>query len=183
MDTVNYLAKCKTIYKGKTIGLEVEPVRIKGRLAKVEKIIENNFVVVLPLSDDNTLLLERQYRPTLGKYIYELPAGHIDKGEAPRQTAIREMREETGFTPKRLQLMFSAYPMPGRSSQMSFSFLATGLYKGKIKLPMGPDEMIELKKVGIAKALQMIKSNQIKDTKTIAAILYYKSLCSTGKKK
>ncbi len=169
------MAGAKIVYKGKTIGLEVKTMKINGKLAKVEKIIENDAVIVMPLLEKNTVLLERQYRPALGKYIYELPAGHINSGETARLAAVREMREETGFTPKNLKLMFKAYPSPGSSSMVHNCFLATGLEEDSAKLEKDPDEVITLKKVSISKLLDMIKRNEIRDTKTIAAVLYYAS--------
>lgn len=171
------MPKSKTTYKGKnkgkTIGMKVETLMIKGKPVKVEKVIENNVVVALPMIDSNTILIERQYRPTVGKYIYELPAGHIDMGETPRHAIIREMREETGLTPRSVKLMFRAYPTPGSSAKIYNYFLVNGLYKDKVKLHMDPDEIITIKRVSLTKALGMIRSNIIRDNKTIAPILYY----------
>ncbi len=170
----------ENLYNGKTISLKVSTQKIKGRLAKVERIIERNIVVMLPLLDSNTILLERQYRPVLKKYIYELPAGHIDKGETPRQAAIREMQEETGFAPKRIRLMYRAYPTPGSSPTLFYCFLSVGLANGNGRFHKDPDEVIKVEKISMKKALSMIKSGKIIDNKTIATILYYEKFLAKG---
>jgi ADP-ribose pyrophosphatase len=128
---------------------------------------------MLPFIGRNTILLEYQYRPVLKKYIYELPAGHIDKGETPEHAAKRELEEETGFAPKTLKLMFKAYSTPGSSAQMYNCFVATGLHKSNVHLEKDPDEIISIKRVSLDKIMQMVKSKKIIDTKTIAAVLYY----------
>ena len=170
----------ENLYNGKTISLKVSTQKIKGRLAKVERIIERNIVVMLPLLDSNTILLERQYRPVLKKYIYELPAGHIDEGETPRQAAIREMQEETGSAPKCLSFMYKSYSTPGSSSTIFHYFVAIGLANGNGRFHKDPDEVINIEKVSMKNALSMIKSGRIIDNKTISAILYYKKFLAKG---
>ncbi|MGC8537994.1 MAG: NUDIX hydrolase [Candidatus Micrarchaeia archaeon] len=157
------------------ISLKKENVSINGKMMKIIRIVEPDVSVILPFADSkmDTLLIERQYRPALRKYVYELPAGHIDKGETPRQAAIREMQEETGFAPKHINFIFKAYPTPGSSPTMFYYFMSIGLATGNTKLHKDSDEVIKVKKVSLASTLKMIKSGRIKDNKTIAAILYY----------
>ncbi|EET89656.1 MAG: NUDIX hydrolase [Candidatus Micrarchaeales archaeon] len=163
----------KTLYSSKFIKLQEEHVKINGSDAKVLSLVERDVVVVLPLLRGDKILIERQYRPVLKKYIYELPAGHIDPGESPREAAERELREETGFFAGNLRHMYSVYPTPGLSAQISNYFLATDLHKDGKKLDKDPDEVIETKEIGLNNLIKMIREGKIKDNKTISGVLYY----------
>ena len=164
------------------ISLKKEYTNINGKKMRVISIVEPGVSVVLPFIDSrkDTIIIERQYRPALRKYIYELPAGHIDKGETPRQAAIREMQEETGFAPKRIRLMYRAYPTPGSSPTLFYCFLSVGLANGNGRFHKDPDEVIKIEKISMKKALSMIKSGRIIDNKTIATILYHEKFIARG---
>jgi len=158
-------------YKGKILSLVEARKKINGRYANVIKIIERNAIVVLPLIGKDKILLEMQYRPAIGKRIYELPAGHIEKGEKPVEAVRRELKEETGYTPKKVRLMFSAYPNPGTSTSVHRFYYAYDFEKGRAEPEI--DEDIKIRIATISKVLEMIKGNEIIDTKSIAAVLYY----------
>jgi ADP-ribose pyrophosphatase len=130
-----------------------------------------DIVVILALVGRDKVVLERQYRPVLGKYIYEVPAGHIEKGERPMEAAIRELKEETGYGPSRIVPMLSMYACPGLLTEKAYVYIATGLRKGKSR--PDPNEHLSVRVVGLKKALQMIETNEIEDAKTIVALLYY----------
>ncbi len=127
--------------------------------------------VILPLLAGGRILIERQYRPQIKRYIYELPAGRVDRGEKSLQTAVRELKEETGYTASRVSPMAVAYSSPGITNEKLHMFIATGLRKGKSHLD--DNEYLSVKTVTLKKAMQMVKKNQIVDAKTIAALLYY----------
>ncbi|MGC8649291.1 MAG: NUDIX hydrolase, partial [Candidatus Micrarchaeia archaeon] len=116
----------------------------------------------------------RQYRPALSDYIYELPAGHIEKGEDPKAAVKRELKEETGYTAKTIKFMFESYPMIGISDVKSKYYIVEDLTPGNTNLEINED--IEIKLVSIDDVLKMIKNHKIKDQKTILAILFYKYL-------
>ena len=164
------------------ISLKKEYMSINGKKMRVISVVEPDVSVILPFADSkkDTILIECQYRPALRKYIYELPAGHTDKGETPRQAAIREMQEETGFAPKRIRLMYRAYPTPGSSPTLFYCFLSVGLANSNGRFHKDPDEVIKIKMIGMKKALSMIKSGKIIDNKTISAILYYERFLAKG---
>ena len=164
------------------ISLKKEYMSINGKKMRVISIVEPSVSVVLPFIDSSkdTIIIERQYRPALRKYIYELPAGHIDEGETPRQAAIREMQEETGSAPKCLSFMYKSYSTPGSSSTIFHYFVAIGLANGNGRFHKDPDEVINIEKVSMKNALSMIKSGRIIDNKTISAILYYKKFLAKG---
>jgi len=153
--------------------------RVKGIRRKYEIITKSDTVLVMPLLNDGKILMERQWRYPVGKYIYELPAGTVDNGEAPKKTAARELKEETGYTAKSIKFLFKGYPAPGLMDEMMYFYLATGLKKGQPKLDK--DEVISLKPITIRQAMGMIKKGEIVDTKTIAALLYYSSFLNTAR--
>ena len=90
----------------------------------------NGGAVIIPVHGSK-LVLERQYRPAIGRWLYELPAGLIEKGEEPIEAARRELKEETGFTAASIEHAFSSYSSPGLSDEIVHFFIARGLRKGK----------------------------------------------------
>ncbi|EQD36956.1 NUDIX hydrolase [mine drainage metagenome] len=162
-------------HKGDFISLNKEYVKINGKGMRVLSVKENGVVVILPFTDEKcqNIIIEYQYRPVLKKYIYELPAGHINAGETPKHAALRELQEETGFSAKKLIFMYKAHPTPGSSTHISNYFVATGLVGDTSKAHRDPDETIEVKEMSMGKVLKMIRENKIIDNKTISAVLYY----------
>jgi len=129
-------------------------------------------VVILPLIQDQVVLL-RQYRPTVGDWIYEIPAGTLKPGEDPYECARRELEEETGYRPGRLVKMFEMYTSPGYSTEKLHAFLALDLQEGTPHLEAGEEITVAI--TPMRKVLEMIRKNQIRDAKTIATILYYQN--------
>ncbi|MEM0149818.1 MAG: NUDIX hydrolase [Candidatus Micrarchaeaceae archaeon] len=161
----------KIYYKSKLLTLAEVRKKVKGRSTSIIRIVENDAVVVLPLIGKHRILLEIQHRPAVGKHIYELPAGHIEKGESPAEAVKRELKEETGYVPKEVRFMFKAYQEPGANTSLHWFYRASN-FKIEAAAPE-IDEDIRIKIVTLGRALAMIRNNSIIDTKTIAAILYY----------
>jgi ADP-ribose pyrophosphatase len=147
---------------------------INGKKHSFFMVDKRSIAAILPVKGDGRIVLERQFRPPIGAYIYEIPAGHIDGKEKPSIAARRELEEETGYRAKRIKKLTVLYSSPGILNERIHLYLATGLGKGKRHLD--PDESIALKVVSLDKALQMMKHGEIIDAKTVAAILYYKAL-------
>jgi len=165
-----------TLLKTKHFRVERFKFTRKGRSIEFHRIVISKTTIVIPLLDDGRIIMERQYRPVIGKHMYELPAGHVEKGEAPTSAAERELEEEIGYKAGALELMFSAYVAPGSSTERMFYYVATKLKKTHTRLE--PDEFIEHEAMRFEKALSMVKDGRIIDTKTITALLYYKSFFS-----
>jgi len=132
-------------------------------------------VVVLAVDEtaaEPLVLLELQYRYTVGRRIWELPAGRIDPGETELSGAKRELLEETGFTAKSWKRILKFHASPGFLAETMAVFLARGLKPG-IAQPEA-DEVIDVRFVPLSKALQMIRTGQIGDAKTICGVLWLK---------
>lgn len=159
----------KTVYKGAVIRVEEYITPKTG--SRFARVIAQDAVGILPLFRNGKILLERQYRYTMNKYLYEIPAGHIDDKEKPKTAAKRELEEETGYLARKLTRMFGFYAAPGSNTQFMHLYLAEELKKTEID--RGRDEIIELVIVSLSRAAQMIRKNEIRDAKTMASILYY----------
>jgi len=128
--------------------------------------------VMLAVDDKNRILLVRQYRLPAREYLWELPAGRLDKGEKPLQAARRELKEETGYTAKKWAKLVSYFPSPGFLSEKMHIFTAENLTKGEAE-PM-EDERIETKWVTAKELRKLIDSGKIMDSKTLIGYFMWK---------
>ena len=159
------------LYEGKIISLYVDEVKCpNGDTALREYVKHPGGVCVLPIID-NKVIMERQYRYVYGKDIFELPAGKIEKGEKPEIAAIRELEEETGYSTDKLISLGEIYPSVGYTDEIIRLFLATDLKKTKRHLD--EDEFIDLDYVPIEVLENQIKNGEIRDAKTVVAVLKY----------
>lgn len=158
----------RVVYKGPYFVIEEWKEKTGSKFARVTGY---DSVGILPILKNGKIILERQYRHSLDRYLYEIPAGKMEKGEDPALCAGRELEEETGYHAGRLRHMFDVYPSPGMKTELMHFYLADRLVK--TKRHMDVDEIIEIKEVSIEKILSMMKTNQIRDGKTINGVLYY----------
>lgn len=159
----------KLLYRGRVVTLEVR--ELEGRVREVVR--HRGSVSILPVDGDRVFLI-RQYRYPLDDYIWEVPAGTLEEGESPEECALRELEEETGLRAGRLEKMFEAYLIPGYGTEKMHFFLATDLTPGEMHPE--PSERIEVHEIPINMAMDMIKSNEIVDIKTVAALLWYREM-------
>jgi ADP-ribose pyrophosphatase len=164
--------KSESIYSGRVISLIKDTVALpSGRTVIREKVMHPGSVGILPVLEDGRLVLIRQFRYVVGSSLLEIPAGTVEKGESPEECAARELQEETGYRAGKLTLLSAFYLAPGYSNEFMWLFKATELEAGEMR-PM-PDESIEVRRLSPEEALQMIRSGEIRDVKTICAILLY----------
>ncbi|MCY0849351.1 NUDIX hydrolase [Sulfuracidifex metallicus] len=159
------------IYNGRKFSLEVEKVTLPNGFERELEIIKHRgSAAILPLIGEDEIILIKQYRPVIGKYIFEIPAGSVEDGEDVFTTARRELEEEIGYQAEELDEVLSFYPSPGITNEEMHLFLAKGLrYVGAKPEPY---EIIEPIKVKIQDALAMVERRDIVDAKTIIAIYF-----------
>lgn len=158
-----------TIYDGKILRLERDKVILEnGNTAYREVVRHNGGACIVPVTKDKEILFVKQYRYPFSKVIIELPAGKLELNEQPEVCAKRELREETGAIGE-VEYLTEIYPTPGYSSEIIYIYAAFNVEIGNLSLD--EDEFIDVVKVDINSALEMIKSGEIKDAKTIVGIL------------
>ncbi len=158
------------IYKGKIINLRVDTVTLPDGGTCTREIVEYaGAVAIVPLNEKGELLLVRQYRYAVKKALLEIPAGKIEPGEDPAECAKRELLEETGYEAKELNKVIRFYSTPGFTNEEIHVFLATGLTLKKQNLD--DDEFIDVQTIPYDTALEMIRTGEICDAKSVAGIL------------
>jgi ADP-ribose pyrophosphatase len=145
----------------------VEPSGIRVRRDVVR---HSGSVVVLAVDKDSRVLLERQYRHSAGKFLYELPAGGIDEGESSLAAGKRELLEETGFSARKWKRILNFWPSPGFLAETMVIYLARDLQPGTAQPEA--DEIIEVQFVPLKKCVAMVVSGRIQDAKTICGVLW-----------
>ena len=128
--------------------------------------------VILPITDDNEVVFITQYREAVNKISMELPAGMVDPGESPIETAKRELEEETGLICNNIEPLISLYPSTGYTSEKVHIFLARNFENGKQKLD-STEEILSIKKIKIEECVEKIKSGELENASQIIAILLY----------
>ncbi|GAA0708246.1 NUDIX hydrolase [Paraclostridium ghonii] len=163
------------IYTGKVISLKVDTVEVPKKGYQKREIIEHPGAVgIVAITDENKVLLVRQYRKAVEKVLWEIPAGKLEQGESPKDCAIRELKEETGYSANNIKLIHKFYTSAGFSNQKIYVYLATDLEKGECNLD--EDEFLELHEVDIKDVYEMIDKNDIEDAKTSIGLLLAKEL-------
>jgi ADP-ribose pyrophosphatase len=165
------MAKSKIVFKGRLLKLSVMKKRLPGGfLAHFEMITHPGAALIIPMLSKDEIIILRQLRPVIGEYLYELPAGTLNKNESPLECARREIVEETGYTAKKFSLLGWIYPVPGYSTEKIYIYKAEGLTV-KERMPE-KDEVIEAKVVTKSHVKKLFKSGKITDAKTISALAF-----------
>lgn len=160
------------LFSGRLLKVRVDEVLLpNGRRSKRE-VVEHRGAVAVVAMVGNNVLLERQYRHTAGKVMWEIPAGTLEKGESPIQAVARELEEETGYAAERIEELTHFYVAVGYSTEVIRVYLAIGLEKRSAH--PDEDELIDAVLVPMSDALRMISSNEIEDAKTIIGLLMAK---------
>jgi ADP-ribose pyrophosphatase len=156
----------EVVYDGHFLKVERDRVRLPdGKVSQREYIKHPGAVVILPVLDDGSVLLERQYRYPLDRVFIEFPAGKIDPDEAPLDCAKRELQEETGFTASDWKFVCTIHNAIAYSDEHLDIFLARGLTEGERKLDDG--EFLETFKATVPEMLGWVREGKITDVKTV----------------
>ena len=157
------------VYKGRIFNFVTENLKLpNGRDAEMAFIRHPGSTAVVPLLEDNTIVMEVQYRHPVGEYLLEIPAGTLEPGESPLNCAKRELMEETGFRAQELIKLGKIHMIPAYSDEEIHVFIAKGLTPAKQNLD--PDEIIEVVTYPLKNAVQMIDEGKITDALTILSI-------------
>ena len=157
------------IFDGRVFKVTVDTVR-EGELTYQREVVHHHgSAVILPLHDDGTVVLVRQYRHPAVRYLLEAPAGTLNDGERPEMGAARELEEELGLIAGRMEKLSEFFVSPGFLEEKMWVYLATELAEGKQRLD--EDELLDIVRLPISDALEMISSGEIQDAKTIISLM------------
>jgi len=159
------------VYRSPIFSVYEEEVSMpNGNITKVSRIAHRRTVAVVPFKKNGSVVMIRQYRPAIGNYLIEIPAGRVnDDGESYEECAQREMAEEIGYRAKKLVKLFEGYLVPGYGDEYMYYYLAIDLYRKS--LPPDEDEYIEPLEMPMETVLQMVRKSEIIDSKTALGIL------------
>lgn len=157
-------------FQGKIVNLRVDDALLpNGTTAKREVVEHNGGVCVAPLDDEYNLYFVKQFRYPYMEIVTELPAGKLEKGEDPFEAGKRELREETGAVAKKYVDLGKLYPTPGYCGEIIHMYLATELEFGE-QSP-DEDEFLEVYKIPLEKAVEMVMNGELRDSKTQTMVL------------
>jgi ADP-ribose pyrophosphatase len=169
----------KLVYSGKLLKVhEDEVVLPDGKTARREYVAHPGAAVILALFEDNSILLERQYRYPVSQHCYELPAGKLEPDEPSLETAKRELLEETGYVAQEWSVVCTMLPCIGYSDERIECFLARDLSYRSSSLDEG--EFLETLRLPLPVALQWVRSGKIRDSKTMLGLLWLDRILSSG---
>lgn len=166
-----FVRRLKT-YEGRSVGFRIDRVRLpNGRPAIREYLNHPGAVAVVPVAKDGRVLMVRQYRYPVGEITWEIPAGKLDPGESPARCVRRELEEETGCKAKRLRRLLTYWPTAAFANEVIHVYAATGLTTGQAN--PDADEFLDCAPKSLSGLLRDIRRGNIKDSKTIIALLAY----------
>jgi ADP-ribose pyrophosphatase len=160
----------RQIYEGRRVKLHVDSVVLpSGRETTREVVDHPDCVAIVAVDAENNVMLVRQFRYALAQELLEIPAGVIEPGEEPIQSAFRELEEETGYTTAKMERLGGFYSSPGCFTEFLHLFLATELEPGCKAVQ--EDEIIEVVPIPMEQVRNLIISGELRDAKSIAGIL------------
>jgi ADP-ribose pyrophosphatase len=158
------------IYEGKILNLRRDEVTVRDDKTSLREIVEHNGgVVIAGITAEGKIPMVRQYRKAAERAVLEIPAGMLEKGEDPAVAALRELKEETGYSATNIRPLTAGYSSIGYSTEVLHIFLATGLTPGTTDFD--ENEAIDIIEYSIEEAYRMAMGGEIEDLKSIVAIL------------
>ena len=162
----------RMVYDGRAVKLRVDTVRMPSGRETMREIVEHSdCVAIIAVDDKDNILLVSQFRKSVEKELLEIPAGGIEPGEDPADCVRRELREETGFLPRKVERLGGFYSSPGYCTEYLHLYLATDLVPSPLQAE--DSESIRLDRVPLAQISGLIASGSICDAKSIAGLLTF----------
>ncbi len=159
----------RNIYTGRVVTLNVDHVTLpNGVTVDLETIRHPGAAAVVPMKEDGSVVMIRQFRHAVGGFIFEIPAGKLHPNEDPLHCASRELEEEIGFRATLFELLSSIFTAPGFADEVIHVYKATGLAKGQQQLER--DEVLDVIEMPLSDAIKKIEDGTIRDAKTIVGL-------------
>ncbi len=158
------------VYQGKIINLRLDKVELPNGQNAIREIIEHpGAVAIVAITEEGKVLMVKQFRKACEEELWELPAGKLDPGEEPRETALRELEEETGYRAKNFTHLISFYTSPGFANELLHIYLAEDL----MITAQNPDddEFLSVHQLTWDELRHMLKNGELKDAKTVTGLL------------
>lgn len=169
----------KPVFNGKILKVRVDEIRMpSGNVVEREVITHGGAVGIVPVTEEKKIILVSQYRHPVDRLLLEIPAGKLDPGESPEDCARRELVEETGLAPGRLEKLSTFFTTPGYSNEVFHLYAAEDLIAEVADEP--EEDIVGTSEVALPEAIQMIQDGRIEDGKTIAAIGMIKIYLESG---
>ena len=163
------------IFDGRILHIRRDTVELPDGAQATREVVDHpGGVCVLALDDEGRVLLVRQFRYPYEKVLTEIPAGKLEYGEDPEKAALRELREETGAVPGKFRSLGELYPSPGYCGEIIRLYLAQELTFGETALD--EDEFLDVERMPFGELTELVLQGEIRDAKTIAAVLKTKLL-------
>ncbi len=160
------------IFSGKVFRVERDLVRLaNGRTVPMEIVRHRGSVVLLPQPSPGRVILVRQFRYVVGRWIWELPAGSLERGETPARAARRECEEETGCRPGRVRRLGAYYPSPGFCDEVMLFYVCAALTRPARAAARDVDEELEPRVFTVREAWRLVDRGEILDMKTLAGLV------------
>ena len=160
------------VFIGRAVSLRIDTIEKKSGEVTTREIVEHaDCIAVVAVDDEGRIVLVKQFRRPVNKILLEIPAGGVEDGEDPKECVRRELQEEIGYTPGKLQSLGGFYAAPGYCTEYLHLFLATQLTESR--LTAEDTDEIEVVRISVSEARVMIDSGQICDAKSIAGLLRY----------
>ena len=163
------IIKSEKVFEGPVFNVTVDTVSEGEHTYKRDVVHHPGSAVIIPVHDDGTVVLVKQYRHPAVRYLLEAPAGTLAEGERPEVGAARELQEELGLVAARLEKLSEFFVSPGFLEEKMWVFLATDFSEGQQQLD--DDEFLDIVRLPLAEALEMITSGEIQDAKTIIGLM------------
>lgn len=160
----------ETIYDGRIVHLTRDEIELPDGQRSIREVVGHpGGACAAALDEAGNLLMVEQYRYPMREVVLEIPAGKLEPGEDPAAAVARELREETGRTADSIEFLATVYPTPGYCGEKLHLYLASGLHEGNQQLDQ--DENLQVRLVPLRQAVKMVERNELKDGKTVVAIL------------